>query len=166
MLKKILGSILVMIMLLGGLVVTTEAKKKPVEFVPNAALTINVCDIGEGWQGPFYDNQEASIIGSSLGLNAVSIKPNKDFDVFYRVYIDGTGWTEWGKNGEVVGVPNKKKPMFAIQIKTKGTPENCISYIVEARGYGWMEEMQEGETAGEVEGQTIIQVLKINVEGI
>jgi uncharacterized protein YjdB len=42
------------------------------------------------------------------------------YDVYYRVYVMGSGWTAWVKNGEAAGSPTHAFEAFEVMLAKKG----------------------------------------------
>lgn len=85
-----------------------------------------------GWQ----DYVAGGIAGSADGMHsiqAVEIAPtgklSKNFDIYYRVYVEKIGWLGWAKNGSPAGTTSCSLNIQAIQVcaRLRGT---------QAPGYG------------------------------
>jgi peptidoglycan/xylan/chitin deacetylase (PgdA/CDA1 family) len=67
------------------------------------------------------NGQTAGTTGESKRMEAVEIKLtgaiSKQYDVYYRVHVQGFGWMGWAKNGESAGTTGYSRRIEAIQIK-------------------------------------------------
>lgn len=74
-----------------------------------------------GWQA-WKTTTNASISGTKTNkrVERVQLKlsgqVNTLYDIYYRVYVKGKGWTGWGKNGQTVG-NTLSKPITNIQVQ-------------------------------------------------
>ncbi len=74
----------------------------------------------------------------------------------YRVYIKNLGWTAWGSQGDVVGIPGHGYSLSRVQIRLRQAGEAShmkpsVSYrLKDSKGYGsWMETSKAVRAAGQ-----------------
>ena len=63
----------------------------------------------------------AGTTGKGLRLEAIELsltgKVSREYDILYRVYVQGSGWMNWVKNGLTAGTIGKGKRIEAIEVK-------------------------------------------------
>ena len=62
----------------------------------------------------------AGTTGQSKGLEAIKIRLtgeiSKQYDIEYRVYVEGKGWQDRKQNGEIAGTTGESRQIEAIEI--------------------------------------------------
>ena len=77
--------------------------------------------------------------------------PKKTYvpSVSYRTHIQGIGWQDWKKDGDMSGTSGQSKRLEAINIKLSDIPyDGAICYRVHVQTYGWQRVVNNGEMAG------------------
>ena len=73
-----------------------------------------------GWQEWKYDGDLSGTTGMAKRLEAIQIELTGDmasnYDVYYRVHVEGFGWLGWAKNGESAGTSGLSLRLEAIQV--------------------------------------------------
>ena len=120
---------------------------------------------GQGWENNWKTQNEISgITGERKRIEAIKLELTgelKDnFDIYYRVHVQGYGWLGWAKNGEIAGTTELDLRIEAMEFKLvkKGTGEETgnsykikdarLRYQSHIRKIGNQEEKNEGEIAG------------------
>lgn len=88
----------------------------------------------------------AGTTGQGKRLEAVEIeltgKLAQEYDILYRVHVQGYGWMNWSKNGIIAGTIGQGRRLESIEIKLVKKAENVsagLNYNVHAQSYGWMD---------------------------
>lgn len=111
---------------------------------------------GEGTASMVNRGLYAGTTGQGKRLEAVEIeltgKLKQEYDILYRVHVQGYGWMNWSKNGMAAGTIGQGRRLEAIEIKLVKKARNVmanISYNVHAQSYGWMDviNVKPGQTA-------------------
>ncbi len=118
---------------------------------------------GTGWMEPveFTTGQSifdavssgiyAGTTGQSKRLEAFTLKLTgniaNEYDILYRVHVQGIGWMGWKLNGDTAGTVGKSLRIEAVQIKLRKKNHNSpkLVYQVYAQGNGWMNEVSSSE---------------------
>ena len=73
---------------------------------------------GLDWTG---EDSESGEPGSGKRVEAYKIRLTgglaEQYDVYYRAYVQSSGWLDWASNGEPAGTSGYSKEMYMIQIK-------------------------------------------------
>lgn len=139
---------------------------------------------GEGWQtGWAVDGAEASSTsGSPVEAIRIRIDGNLSnvYDVWYRVYRIGEGWSGWAASGEPAGSEGLAKGISAIEVLLQdsglpapGSQENSfqvndeplITYQAHSANYGWQSVVKDGSTAGVTGESCQLEALRVVLEG-
>lgn len=117
-----------------------------------------------GWLGWVQSGEVAGTTGQSYRLEGIQIKLKNEYasqyDIYYRMHISKYGWLGWARNGEIAGSEGIGLPAEAIEIKLvrKGEYFNRggqasyarpgLSYRAHCANIGWMNTVNEADTAG------------------
>ena len=94
------------------------------------ALTIELADVEGGVEYAVYvegmgwldgaDGSEAGTTGQSTPIRALKValtgEAAQTYDVWYRVWVDGYGWTGWARNGAACGTSTSGAMVEAVQV--------------------------------------------------
>lgn len=115
---------------------------------------------GESTASMINRRNYAGTTGIGKRLEAVEIeltgKLKQEYDILYRVHVQGYGWMNWSKNGDTAGTISKSKRVEAIEIKLVKKAKNVnagVSYSVHSQSYGWMNTIN--VSPGQVSNATI-----------
>lgn len=107
----------------------------------------------KGWLKDVHSGV-AGLTGEGLRLEAFKISTGMTGNIEYRAHVQGIGWQDWKKNGEVAGTLGESKRVEAIQVKLSGEVANeyDVYYHTHIQNYGWLNWVKNGESSGS-EGQ-------------
>jgi uncharacterized protein YjdB len=123
--------------------------------------------------------------GQSLRMEAVELSLTgdiaKDYDIYYRAYVQGLGWLSWAANGQKAGSASKSLRMEGLEVKlvAKGSlpadigigsfSEPIITYSAHVQNIGWMSSVNDDSVAGTTGRSLRLEALKItkpSVQGL
>ena len=83
----------------------------------------------------------------------------------YRVHVEGIGWMDWVKNGELAGTTGQAKRVEAIRIELSDglNAEYDVEYRVHVQDIGWMNWVKNGELAGTTGQAKRVESLQIRL---
>lgn len=138
-----------------------------------------------GWQKWVSNDSVSGTEGQRKPIYSVKVRMKgylgANYDVYYRIYSSENGWTDWSKNGEPCGSPEKKDMLQALQVKVqiKGTtpPSNTILPITSntpielvsrthVQTFGWQNSYGNGEIAGTEGLGKRLEAIRLNFSGI
>ena len=99
-------------------------------------------------------------------IEAIRIKLNTldDYSVMYRAYLEGQGWQEWKKDGEMAGTTGENRKLEAIQVKIvplENKSECSVRYTTHIQDIGWIDYEKDGNTSGVINKEKKIEGIKI-----
>ncbi len=104
-----------------------EAIKLSVSGVPGLGVSYQVYRDDYKWHIG-QDGSEAGTIGMAKRVEAVKMSLTGtaagQYDIYYRVYVNGHGWLDWAKNGTEAGLDsswNKSIEAVQVLVKAKGS---------------------------------------------
>jgi uncharacterized protein YjdB/N-acetylmuramoyl-L-alanine amidase len=130
-----------------------------------------------GWQN--WTTDTAGTTGKALRIEAIQAKLTGEmanqYDLYYRVYVQGSGWLGWAKNGESAGTQGLCKQIESVQMqlvkKGGSAPSGSgsaflyaeVSYQAHVQNVGWQSAASNGGTAGTSGKGLRMEALKINL---
>ena len=135
-----------------------------------------------GWVS---DGATAGRSGAGKRVEAIQVKLTGDlaaeYDVYYRVYVNGYGWMGWASNGAPAGSTGQAKPIeaFEVVLVKKGevgpSSEDVqhqgafvdgtdVSVTAHVQRLGWMKPVTGGKTAGTTGQSLRVEALRISVQ--
>ena len=131
----------------------------------------------KGWIKEVHNGEVIGTVGQSLRLEAYELNLtgniSRNFDIAYRSYVDGFGWTPYTSNSGDSGSQHMSAPMLSTEVSlvTKGTKLNpqgksLVNEMFKAKGHvqdqGWQQEQYPGMMIG-TEGQELrMEAIEIN----
>ena len=133
------------------------------------------------WQSWRQNNEISGTTGKSQQIEAIKIKLtgdlSKNYDIYYRVYVEELGWMDWASNGEAAGTAAYGYQMEAIEIRfvekggkapgntTRPFIQHYVSYKTHAQDYGWFGKVYDGALSGTTGRSKRLEALTISLEG-
>ncbi len=139
----------------------------------SVSLTYAVHSQSYGWMTPVtikpgYGNSSTitGTVGKSKRLEALTIDIETagiEGGVEYKAHVQGIGWQNPVKNGELAGTSGAAKRMEAITIELTGPIASYydVYYRVHVQNIGWLDWAKNGEKAGTEKGKLRIEALQI-----
>lgn len=90
-------------------------------------------------------------------------KKRKDYEIFYRTYVEWFSWLGWVGDKEISGTQGQKLRMEAIQIDTNST--DVVKYRTYVQGDGWHSWSTDMETSGTKGEKKRIEAIQIKLTG-
>jgi len=96
--------------------------------------------------------EDKTFIQELIDINRkkLEIKDNKGL-IYYKVHMQGNGWIEWAKDGDIGGIINYNKRLECLNIFLNIDDLfwiNQLKYRVETEHYGWTKWSKNGEKCG------------------
>jgi len=88
--------------------------------------------------------------------------------VEYQVHVEGYGWTEWKKNGQVAGTIGESRRVEAIRFRLIGKPENEEIFLhgnAHVENIGWLGFVPENEVCGTTGEARKLEALQMALVG-
>ena len=86
--------------------------------------------------------------------------------VVYKTYIEGYGWQDIRKDGQMAGTTGKNKQMEAIKINLiNNVYKGTVEYSAHVADYGWMAWTDNGKQAGTTGENKQMEAIKIKLTG-
>lgn len=133
-----------------------------------------------GWQDYVSSSSVAGTTGKGLQMEAVRIRLTdelaENYDVYYSAHIADYGWLGWAVNDQVSGSVGQGIQMEALKImiqkKDVEAPvsnkeafiANQLNYQAHVSNIGWMDTVNEGNTAGTTGRALGIEALRIELD--
>ena len=133
------------------------------------------------WQSWRQNNEISGTTGKSQQIEAIKIKLtgdlSKNYDIYYRVYVEELGWMDWASNGEAAGTAGYSYRIEAIQIElvekggkapgdtTRPFIQHYISYKTHVQDYGWLGKVYDGNLSGITNRAKQLEAIAITLEG-
>lgn len=133
------------------------------------------------WQSWRQNNEISGTTGKSQQIEAIKIKLtgdlSKNYDIYYRVYVEELGWMDWASNGEAAGTAAYGYQMEAIEIRfvekggkapgdtTRPFIQHYISYKTHVQDYGWLGKVYDGNLSGITNRAKQLEAIAITLEG-
>lgn len=130
-----------------------------------------------GWLGEKSDYAENGIPQGNKRMEAMKIYLTGElaeyYDIYYRTHVQGFGWLDWAKNGEIAGTLDYAKRIEAIQIqlveKGSAAPGNTgtsykkavIACSAHVQTLGWSSTVHDSETVGTTGLAKRLEAIKI-----
>jgi hypothetical protein len=132
----------------------------------------------EGWHRWVSSEQVSGTVGVDKSLEAVQIRGSgvrPDLLIKYRAHVANQGWKNWVSSAVAHNIPeaepgiagtvNQATAMEAIEIELDGDDSGCtIQYRAHVQSLGWLDWVNEGETAGTVDESRPMEALQIRLE--
>lgn len=131
----------------------------------------------DGWSNIVSNGNELQV---SDKIEAIKINllgnVSEKYDIYYRAHVQGYGWLDWAKNGEIAGILDFgfRLEAFEIKLVKKGEGETTgnsyiyketnISYQSHVRSYGTMDLVSEGLVSGTIGQSLRMEAFKINLD--
>ena len=155
------------------------------EKLPAGSISVQSHISGIGWESqPAGNGQTSGTTGQSRAVEALKIKLSDElsanYDIWYRVHSANFGWLGWAKNGEPAGSQGYARRVEALQIKVlpKGSADApqqtvafkdrtaeppSVTYRSHVSNVGWMGNVSDGKTSGNVGDSNAIEALEARV---
>ena len=134
-----------------------------------------------GWTNIVSNGKISGTTGQGKRLEAIRINLTGDlakyYDVYYRVHTQTFGWLDWAKNGQSAGTEGLSKRIEAVEIvlvekggKAPGTTKKpflqvpSVVYSTHVQGVGWLEDVKDGKTSGNVGNNQRLEAVKITLD--
>ena len=88
--------------------------------------------------------------------------------VEYQVHVEGYGWTEWKKNGQVAGTTGESRRVEAIKFRLIDKPENEEIFLhgnAHCENIGWLGFVPENEVCGTTGEARKLEALQFSLVG-
>ena len=126
------------------------------------------CDGIVGYMSMNYltkiNTKKDNYIIPSEGKRYLGTNRDKNALVSYSVQMQNIGWTNWGKNGETIGVTDENLRLETIKINLADYLKNeGLEYKVHVQDIGWMDWVNNGEVAGTVGESKRIEAIQIKL---
>lgn len=150
----------------------------------DGSISYAVMDAYSGWGASESDGGAAKAV-SGAPIKAIKMSLSGQFaanyDIWYRVYDSGNGWTGWTSNGQACGVSGGSSGLCGIDValvrKGQPAPGSTGNAFTETSGIGlvsqahvasagWLAPVGNGETAGQTGMSRSLQALYISTQGI
>ena len=150
----------------------------------DGSISYAVMDAYSGWGASDSDGGAAKAV-SGAPIKAIKMSLSGQFaanyDIWYRVYDSGNGWTGWTSNGQACGVSGGSSGLCGIDValvrKGQPAPGSTGNAFTETSGIGlvsqahvasagWLAPVGNGETAGQTGMSRSLQALYISTQGI
>lgn len=150
----------------------------------DGSISYAVMDAYSGWGASESDGGAAKAV-SGAPIKAIKMSLSGQFaanyDIWYRVYDSGNGWTGWTSNGQACGVTGGSSGLCGIDValvrKGQPAPGSTGNAFTETSGIGlvsqahvasagWLAPVGNGETAGQTGMSRSLQALYISTQGI
>ncbi|MEY8413888.1 GH25 family lysozyme [Lachnospiraceae bacterium 62-26] len=157
-----------------------EAFEIKVQDLPG--VNVEYCAYVDGnWQNYVSNGNVAGTIGQNKPAEIIKVKLTgenaKNYNIYYRVYVNSVGWMGWTSNDEPAGTLGYNDPIEAYQIallpageKAPGTTENSfkqrsasVRYEAHVQDIGWQAQVKDGDTAGTTGRNLKVEALKIKL---
>ena len=146
----------------------------------DGSISYAVMDAYSGWGASESDGGAAKAV-SGAPIKAIKMSLSGQFaanyDIWYRVYDSGNGWTGWTSNGQACGVSGGSSGLCGIDValvrKGQSAPGSTGNAFTETSGIGlvsqahvasagWLAPVGNGETAGQTGMSRSLQALYIS----
>ena len=150
----------------------------------DGSISYAVMDAYSGWGASVSDGGAAKAV-SGAPIKAIKMSLSgqlaANYDIWYRVYDSGNGWTGWTSNGQACGVSGGSSGLCGIDVvlvgKGQSSPGSTANAFIEASGIGlisqahvasagWLAPVGNGETAGQTGMSRSLQALYVSTQGI
>ena len=150
----------------------------------DGSISYAVMDAYSGWGASESDGGAAKAV-SGAPIKAIKMSLSgqlaANYDIWYRVYDSGNGWTGWTSNGQACGVSGGSSGLCGIDValvrKGQPAPGSTGNAFTETSGIGlvsqahvasagWLAPVGNGETAGQTGMSRSLQALYISTQGI
>ena len=150
----------------------------------DGSISYAVMDAYSGWGASSSDGGAAKAV-SGAPIKAIKMSLSGQFaanyDIWYRVYDSGNGWTGWTSNGQACGVSGGSSGLCGIDValvnKGQSSPGSSANAFIETPGIGlvsqahvasagWLAPVGNGETAGQTGKSRSLQALYVATQGI
>jgi len=89
----------------------------------------------------------------------------QQLEVNYRTHVQGIGWQNFSKAGELAGTNGQSKRLEAIEIKLDTTKDLGVQYTTHCQTYGWLPWSANGEMNGTEGESKRLEAIKIQLTG-
>lgn len=145
-----------------------------------SGVNVEYCAYVNGnWQNYVSNGNVAGTTGQNKPVEIIKVRLTgekaKNYNVYYRVYVNSIGWMGWTSNDEPAGTLGYNDPIEAYQIallpageKAPGTTDNSfkqrsasVRYEAHVQDIGWQAQVKDGAIAGTTGRNLKVEALKI-----
>ena len=148
------------------------------------SISYAVMDAYSGWGASVSDGGAAKAVsGAPIKAIIISLSGRfaANYDIWYRAYDSGKGWTGWTSNGQACGVSGGSSGLCCIDValvnKGQSSPGSSANAFIETSGIGlvsqahvasagWLAPVGNGETVGQTGMSRSLQALYVATQGI
>ncbi len=165
---------LLAVMMLIGLPLTVYADE--IEIGPGGRLPDEVTQTSQSDEivkvienGEVTEERENREIVEVIGDDGESgnIVQESDVRAFYTIYRYGSGWTDDAEDNTYLPAGDSSY-VTALCVRLTGQPggmSGTVAYQVNLSGYGWLEEVENYETAGSSETESPLEAIRVKLTG-
>lgn len=136
---------------------------------PITGLRIKVVEVGVSYTSSVSSKTITRANAETLDSGLIETfkvnlqKPTLNGGIEYRVHLKDLGWTDWAKNGQVLGQSGSKLGIEALEARLINMPGFSVAYQVEIKGQGWTDWKYNGETSGSTGLSTPILAYRMKI---